>query len=351
LPDTLPFADLRRLELAKAIARDPRIVLVDEPFAGLTPAEMQDFSKLISALRDEGRAVILVDHNVKGVSSLVDRILAMHAGRKIAEGRPDEVVASERVREVYLGGAIEAGGAAEPEKARDGTPLLEIDGLSVHYGKAQALDKASIKVHPGETVAIVGLNGAGKTTLFNAVSGLVPHSGAVRFEGQTLAGRDPGAIARAGIVQCPETRELFGDLSVRENMEIAGQRLTREQYAETEAWLYDLFPILRERGGQLARTLSGGEQQMLTIARGLMTRPRLFILDEPTLGLAPIVLKQISDALDKLREETELTLLLGEQNVTFALRHAERIYLLEHGRVIWEGPKSGFTSEVAERYL
>jgi ABC-type branched-subunit amino acid transport system ATPase component len=112
LPDTLPFADLRRLELAKAIARDPRVVLVDEPFAGLTPAEMQDFSKLIAALRDEGRGVVLVDHNVKGVSSLVDRILAMHAGRKIAEGKPDEVVASERVREVYLGGGIEAGAAA-----------------------------------------------------------------------------------------------------------------------------------------------------------------------------------------------------------------------------------------------
>jgi branched-chain amino acid transport system ATP-binding protein len=351
LPDTLPFADLRRLELAKAIARDPRLILVDEPFAGLTPTEIQDFSKLIASLREHGCAVVLVDHNVKSVSSLVDRIIAMHAGRKIAEGRPDEVVASARVREVYLGGAFETGVHAPTVNAPDTQPLLEVAGLSVHYAKAQALDKTSIKVHDGESVAVVGLNGAGKTTLFNAISGLMPFSGEVRFEGRSLAGSDPGSIARSGIVQCPETRELFGALSVRENLDIAGQRLTPAQYAETEAWLYNLFPVLEQRGRQLARTLSGGEQQMLTIARGLMTRPRLFILDEPTLGLAPIVLKQISDALEVLRKEAKITLLLGEQNLTFALRHAERIYLLEHGRVIWHGPAAEFTQEIAERYL
>jgi len=351
LPDTLPFADLRRLELAKAIGRDPRLILVDEPFAGLTPLEMQDFSKLIRGLRDEGRAVVLVDHNVKGVSALVDRVIAMHAGRKIAEGRPDEVVADAHVREVYIGGAIEAAGAAAGPVDATGEPLLAVSRLSVHYGKAQALSGASIELREGECVAVVGLNGAGKTTLFNAVSGLVPYSGEIRFAGEALDGRDPGAIARAGIVQCPETRELFGALSVRENLELAGQRLPAAAAAETEAWLYGLFPVLKERRRQIARTLSGGEQQMLTIARGLMTRPRLLILDEPTLGLAPIVLKQISDALEVLRRETGITILLGEQNVTFALRHAERIYLLEHGRIAWQGPTARFVAEAGERYL
>ncbi len=352
LPDTLPYADLRRLELAKAIARDPQLVLVDEPFAGLTPLEMQAFSQLIVGLRSEGRAVVVVDHNVKGVSALVDRIAVMHAGRKIAEGPPAAVVSSARVREVYLGGAIEgvaaAAGAATSE---DQKPLLEVAQLSVHYGKARALDGANIVVRDGESVAVVGLNGAGKTTLFNAISGFVPYQGEVRLNGDLLGGRDPGAIARAGIIQCPETRELFGSLSVRENLELAGQRLSGADYARTLAWLHDLFPVLSERRDQLARTLSGGEQQMLTIARSLMARPRLLILDEPTLGLAPIVLKQISDALDVLRRETKLTMLLGEQNVTFALHHTERIYLLEHGRVIWEGPTAGFTREIAERYL
>jgi len=352
LPNTLAFAYLRRLELAKAIARDPRLVLIDEPFAGLTAAEMQEFSRLIAGLRAEGRAIVVVDHNVKGISALVDRIVVMHAGRKIAEGLPAEVMGNARVREVYLGGAIEAAVARRAVvPSPDRCPLLEVAGLSVNYGKASALDGADILLNEGDSVAVVGLNGAGKTTLFNAISGFVSHSGEVRFAGQRLDGWDPGAIARAGIAYAPETRELFGDLSVRENLELAGQRLSASLYAETEAWLHNLFPVLRQRSAQLSRTLSGGEQQMLTIARSLMTRPRLLILDEPTLGLAPIVLQHISDALDVLLRETKLTLLLGEQNVAFALRHAERLYVLEHGRIIWKGPTADFAQGVGKRYL
>jgi ABC-type branched-subunit amino acid transport system ATPase component len=352
LPHTLPFADLRRLELAKAIARDPRLILIDEPFAGLTAAEMQDISQLIIGLRTEGRAVVVVDHNVRGIGALVDRTIVMHAGRKIAEGQPTEVMATARVREVYLGGAIETDVAkAVVASSRDRSPLLDIKELSVSYGKARALDGVGIRIHEGESVAVVGLNGAGKTTLFNAISGFVAHGGELRFAGQRIDGWDPGAIARSGLVHCPETRELFGDLSVRENLELAGQRLSRAAYEQTEAWLDGLFPVLRERRNQLARTLSGGEQQMLTIARSLMMGPRLLILDEPTLGLAPIVLRQISDALEVLRRQTKLTLLIGEQNVTFALRHTQRLYLLEHGRITWKGPTVEFSRSVAERYL
>jgi branched-chain amino acid transport system ATP-binding protein len=344
-PGTLPFADLRKIEIAKAIARDPQVLLIDEPFAGLTARETAAFSDLICELRDDGRAVLLVDHNVKSVSRLVDRVIAMYVGERIAEGSADEVMRNETVRRVYLGGTIET--AARPESSfRDAaTPFLEIDKVSVHYGKAQALEQVSIHVHEREFVAVVGLNGAGKTTLFNTISGFLPYAGEVRRQGTTLRGQSAAAIARGGIVQCPEGRELFVDMTVRENLDLGGQHLPTEESGAQIEWLFELFPILRDRQRQAAGTLSGGEQQMLTIARALMMKPKLLMLDEPTLGLAPVILEQISKALERLRQTTPITVLLAEQNVTFALPHADRVYVLEHARIVWEGDPTKFAAE------
>ncbi len=349
-PGTLPFADLRKIEIAKAIARDPKVLLIDEPFAGLTGTETAAFSDLICELRDDGRAVLLVDHNVKSVARLVDRVLAMYVGERIAEGSADEVMRNETVRRVYLGGDIQT--AARPESSfRDTTPFLQVDNVSVFYGKAQALDNVSIHVHAGEFVSVVGLNGAGKTTLFNAISGMLPYAGNIRREGATLRGKTAATIARNGIVQCSEGRDLFVDMTVRENLDLGGQHLPPAENAEQIGWLFELFPILRERQKQAAGTLSGGEQQMLTIARALMMKPKLLILDEPTLGLAPVILEQISKALERLRQTTAITVLLGEQNVTFALPHADRVYVLEHARIVWEGGPARFAAEVGTGYL
>ena len=349
-PSTLPFADLRRMELAKAIARDPRVILVDEPFAGLTRGEVAAFSELIASFRAEGHAVLLVDHNVKSVAALVDRVFAMFLGERIAEGTAEQVTSDPKVREVYMGAGLHV--ASRPAVAAEGrTPLLQIDDLGVMYGKATALQGVSLRVDEGEFVSVVGLNGAGKTSLFNAISGLVPHSGRVVYAGADLAGRTPARIARDGIVHCPETRELFGEMSVRENLDLASQHLPPAEAARQLEWLLELFPRLRDRQGQHARTMSGGEQQMLAIARSLMMRPRLLILDEPTLGLAPVILEQISHALERLRNTTPITVLLGEQNVTFALPHADRVYVLEHAHIIWEGVPERFAAEAGSAYI
>jgi branched-chain amino acid transport system ATP-binding protein len=344
-PAALPYADLRRIELARAIARDPAIVLVDEPFAGLTARETQAFAELILEMRRNGRAVLIVDHNVKSIASLADRAFAMSAGERIAEGTPQEVMNDETVRKVYLGGAITTV-SRPPTKA--GAPLLEVNGVGVAYDRAVALEDVSLHVGKGEFVAVVGLNGAGKTTLFNAISGLVPYSGDIRREGASLKGRTAASIARGGVVQAPEGRDLFGNMSVGE---MGGLHLGGDERTARRDEMFALFPRLKERLRQRASTLSGGEQQMLTIARALMTKPDLLILDEPTLGLAPIILEQISRALEALSQSGEVTVLLGEQNITFALPHADRVYVLDHGRIAWEGPPSRFEQEAGAGYI
>ena len=348
-PSELPFAGLRRLELAKALARDPQLLLLDEPFAGLSASEVREFSDLIRNLRGAGRALILVDHNVRSVRALVDRAVAMSSGQKIAEGHPDAVLADENVRRVYLGG--ESSHTDEGRAETTGTPILSVKRLNVRYGKAQALSDVSIDVVDKGVTAIVGLNGAGKTSLFNAITGFVGAEGEISFAGKLLKGTPAHEIARAGIVLCPETRELFGDMSVLENLNMGGMHLSSSDRKQRLQFVEQIFPRLAERRAQFARTLSGGEQQQLAIGRALMMKPRLLLIDEPTLGLAPIVMDVISQSIEALRQSGELSLLIAEQNMTFASRHADRIYLIEHGAIEWSGGADRFAAEAGGRIL
>lgn len=218
-------------------------------------------------------------------------------------------------------------------------PLLEVQDLAVTYDRINALNGVSLTVAPGEIVTIVGPNGAGKSTLLGAISGLVrPRSGAIRFEGQPLAGRSRDGILRAGIAMVPEGRHVFAGLSVEENLRIGAViRKDRTAVAAEIARFMEIFPILGTRRHEAAGRLSGGEQQMLVIARALMSRPKLLALDEPSLGLAPKVTDQVYALIEETRQQG-LSVLVVEQNAHRALAAADRAYVLNAGRVRLEGP-------------
>ena len=215
------------------------------------------------------------------------------------------------------------------------TALLELRDIEARYGPVQALHGVTLDVGEGEIVAVLGANGAGKTTTLRAVSGTVRRSGEIRFAGKKL--RTPEGAARAGIAHVPEGRGTFTALTVWENLRL-GAYTRRGNWREDAKRVYDYFPRLEERRDQQAGTLSGGEQQMLALGRALMARPRLFLLDEPSLGLAPLVVKEIFDALEKLNHEDGIAVLVVEQNANIALASASRAYVLEVGRVVVEGP-------------
>ncbi|HVV41944.1 MAG TPA: ABC transporter ATP-binding protein [Nitrobacter sp.] len=216
--------------------------------------------------------------------------------------------------------------------------MLEVRTLTAGYGLAEVLGDVSLSVRAGEVVALLGANNAGKTTFINSLSRLVSiFSGSVVFDGQDITAAKPDDVVGLGIVQVPEGRLVFPKMSVRENLLLGGShpRVRRDRLAQMEN-AFGLFPILKERAQQLAGTLSGGEQQMLAIARGLMAKPRLLMLDEPSLGLSPRFVQYVFDAIDRLRS-MGLTILLVEQNLTMALRYADRCYVMERGRVVVEG--------------
>ncbi|MDQ2681283.1 MAG: ABC transporter ATP-binding protein [Candidatus Eremiobacteraeota bacterium] len=215
--------------------------------------------------------------------------------------------------------------------------MLEVNGLSVHYGGIQALHEVSVHVKKGEIVTLIGANGAGKTTTLRAISGLVrASSGSIAFDGNDLRKRPPDAIVRAGIGHSPEGRRVFARMSVRENLELgAYTRSNKSETAQDLSNVLETFPRLKERLPQPAGTLSGGEQQMLAIGRALMSRPRLLMLDEPSLGLAPILVQTIFKVIQEINERGT-TILLVEQNARQALSIATRGYVLEVGRITLE---------------
>ena len=232
-----------------------------------------------------------------------------------------------------------------------GEPVLGVSDLHVSYDKIIALRGISLSVDRGEVVSIIGPNGAGKSTFADTVAGFLDYDGEITYLGTELGGRSPATLVEAGLVYCTEKRDLFGHMTVRENLRIGSYR-RGENVDERLEYVYDLFPRLEEREEQEAATMSGGEQQMLAIGRSLMSDPEVLLLDEPTIGLAPVILEDISEALEEISTQG-VTVVLCEQNVTFAMNHADRIYLLENGQIEFEGDPSTLRDDdyVRDAYL
>jgi branched-chain amino acid transport system ATP-binding protein len=232
--------------------------------------------------------------------------------------------------------------------------MLTLDNVSVNYGAIEALTGISMHVEAGEVVTLIGANGAGKTTTLRTITGLLePREGKISFEGEDISGRATHRLVAKGISMSPEGRGVFANLSVRENLQMGAylKKDKRAIAAEMER-VFQMFPRLKERDSQKAGTLSGGEQQMLAIGRSLMSQPRLLLLDEPSLGLAPLVVHTIFEAIDEIKSKGT-TILLVEQNAHAALKHSDRAYVLETGRIVMEGPSAELAADpgIKEAYL
>jgi len=235
--------------------------------------------------------------------------------------------------------------------------MLKLKGVVTKYGRITALHEVTVQVSAGEVVALVGANGAGKTTLLNTISGLIPCSaGTIHFDGQEIQNVAPDKIVRIGLVHVPENRHLFAPLTVADNLILGAYASTRRnkkaQMRDDLEHIYGIFPILKERAHQRAGTLSGGEQQMLAIGRGLMSHPRLLLLDEPSMGLAPLVMEDIFLAIGRFHQ-MGITVLIVEQNARWALRIADRGYVMESGRIVMESSAKALldNEEVQRAYL
>ena len=335
----LGLLELKRLELARALAMRPRVLLLDEIAAGLIDSEVAELGEILADLKHAGQTMVIIEHVLSLLFDLSDRILVMDFGERVTEGTPEHVIHDPRVIEAYLGSHEAAAHATRPGKrSGERTKLVSMERVSAAYGDFQALSDVSLEIHEGEIVALVGLNGAGKTTLIRALTRQLPLvSGDIVFRGTSLAHVPPHRVAELGIAQCIEGRKIFPEMTVRENLELGAYcPRARARRHETITRVYKLFPILAERERQLGSSLSGGQQQMLAIGRALMAVPDLIIFDEISLGLAPLVIGQLYQAVAEINRHGT-TVLLVEQNVHRSLETAHRAYVIEHGRIVLSG--------------
>jgi ABC-type branched-subunit amino acid transport system ATPase component len=344
----LSYGTLRLLELACMIALDPQLLLLDEPSSGISQKETEALAPLLRRIKNEtGATILMIEHDMPLIMGLADWIYVLDAGQEICEGVPSYVQRDPEVIEAYLGTQTEqkqvrkaARGRPAKTKRRGGNGFLEVQGLDVYYDKVQVLYGVDFGVEQGERVALLGTNGAGKSTILKTISGVVESSaGRVIWKGEDITNVPAEQRVKMGIGQVPGGRGLFPTLSVGENLRMGGYLYKSDDEVEREAErVTSYFPWIAERQGQVAGTLSGGEQQQLATARALMVKPQLLMIDELSLGLAPVIIERLMESLMKLHSDEDLTIVIVEQQASFALGYTDRAYFLEKGEVRFEGP-------------
>jgi ABC-type branched-subunit amino acid transport system ATPase component len=342
----LAHIDKRLLEIARALAQRPSVLMLDEPAAGLNHGDKVALARLLKTIADAGLAVVLIEHDMTLVMGISDRIVVLDAGKRLAHGRPGEVRGNKAVIDAYLGGATFGTHPRAPGWQASHERLMTVTRLGAGYGANAVLAGVDLTLDRGELVAVLGANGAGKSTLMRALSGLLqPSSGSVMFAGKEIGMLAAHRIAREGLVLVPEGRQVFPELSVLDNVRMGAYTRTDLQPGEVEA-MVERFPSIARRRHGRAGLLSGGEQQMLAIARGLIARPKVLLLDEPSLGLAPALINELFKVLSGLRDQG-MTILLVDQMAALALAVADRGYLMESGAIVHSGTADSLRDDPA----
>jgi len=319
LASNISHGDQRLLEIGITLATRPELLVLDEPLAGLAAEERVRIARLVRSLAGE-HTIVLIDHDIDQVLAISDRITVLHQGQVIAEGKPEEVKANSLVQEAYIGG-FELKTQPPPSAVNDTqTPILDVVNINTFYDKSKILHDVCLRIYEGELVCFLGRNGAGKTTTLYSIMGHVPpQNGEIYYRGQTIGGDTPENISRMGIQLAPQGRRIFPNLTVTENLNIAFLQAKRRggEVSWTPEKAFEIFPQLGHLRHARGETLSGGELQMLAIARALMGNGQLLMLDEPFEGLAPTIVQDLWMIINQLRRET--TILVVEQNADVAL--------------------------------
>jgi len=345
----LSYGGQRLLDMGLALAARPQLLLLDEPLAGLAAAERERVGLLIKRISRE-IPVLLVEHDIDRVLALADRITVMNEGRVLIEGNSEEVRRSEVVQQVYIGSGVSALAARPRAQAAIGSAaLLSLQHVDTFYGKSHIVRDASLTVREGEIVALLGRNGAGKSTLLKTIIGIArTGGGSIALGDLDLSALPAAQNARLGIGYVPQGRGLFAGMSVRANLELGRLKRSRGTGALwTEARILEFFPRLKHRLDTPADFLSGGEQQMVAVARALSGHVRVLLLDEPFEGLAPAVVEELFEAFDRLRGE--IAMIIVEHNLDLVLALADRAYVLERGSVVHEGPAGELREDIELR--